>query len=162
MSGVESPYLNPTALEFLPIAMLSLSLLTLGLATIGAHAKPKVDAVGRAIELRLSTPADKVAFASDLRVISTVKNVGCEDLKILKLGTVLDTEHPTHAFIVTKDGKEVLFNVSRVRPPTSSTFRVVVNTHVDGPPGYASLGSPLRERLGCDPCRQECDLRTQW
>ena len=124
--------------------MLSLSLITLGLTIIGAHAKSKVDAIG-GLELLLSTPADKVAFASDLRVISTVKNVGDEDLKILKLGTVLDTEHPTHAFIVTKDGKEVPFNVTRVCPPISPTFCVAVNNHIDVSPGYATLGSPLRE-----------------
>ena len=137
--------------------MLSLSLITLGLTIIGAHAKSKVDAIG-GLELLLSTPADKVAFASDLRVISTVKNVGDEDLKILKLGTVLDTERPTHAFIVTKDGKEVPFNVTRVCPLISPTSLVVVNTHIDVSPGNATLGSHLRERLGCDPRRRECDF----
>ena len=124
--------------------MLSLSLITLGLAIIGARAKPTVDAVGRGLSLSLSTPADRVAFASDLRVISTVKNVGDEDLKILKLGTVLDSEHPTHAFIVIKDGKEVPFNVTRVCPPISPTSFVVVNTHIDVSSGYAPLGSHLR------------------
>ena len=124
--------------------MLSLSLVTLGLATIGAYAKPMIRAVG-GLEIFLSTPADKVAFLSDLRVVSTVGNVGYEDLKILKLGTVLDNEHPTHAFTVTKDGKEVPFNATRVCPSISLTFCVVANTHIDGPQGYTPLGSPLRE-----------------
>ena len=124
--------------------MLPLSLLTLGLATIGAYAKPTVNA-GGGLELFLSIPADKVAFASDLRVISTVKNVGHEDLKILKLGTVLDTEHPTHAFIVTKGGKDVPFNATRVCPPTSSTSCVVFNTRIDVSLGYGSLRSHLQE-----------------
>ena len=143
--GVESPYLDPTALGFLHITMLSLSLITVGLVTIGARAKPTVNDVGRGLDLFLSTPADKVAFASDLRVTSTVKNVGDEDLKILKLGNVLDTEHPTHAFIVTKDGKEVPFNVTRVCPPISPTFCVVANTHIDVSLDCAPLGSHLRE-----------------
>ena len=109
--------------------MLSLSLITLGLAVIGAYAKPTVRAVD-GLELFLSTPADKVVSVSDLRVVATVKNVGYEDLKILKLGTVLDDEHPTHAFIVTKDGKEVPFIGTTVCPPT--TICVVVDIHVGG------------------------------
>ena len=103
--------------------MLSSSLLTLSLATIGAYAEPVVNTVG-GLDLFLSTPADNIAFVSDLRVISTVKNIGYEGLKILKLGTVLDNEHPTHAFTVTKDGKEVPFNTTSVCPPTSPTFCV--------------------------------------
>ena len=98
--------------------MLSLSLITLGLATIGAYAKHTVRAVG-GLEVSLSTPADKVASVSDLRVIATVKNVGEGDLKILKLGTVLDDEHPTRSFIVSKYGKDVPFTGIEVRthPP---------------------------------------------
>ena len=86
--------------------MLSLSLLTLYLAAISAYAKPMVHAV-TGLEISLSTPADKVASVSELRVVATVKNVRDEDLKILKLGTVLDNEHPTRSFFVTKDGKQV-------------------------------------------------------
>ena len=87
--------------------MLSLSLLTLYLAAISAYAKPMVRAV-TGLEISLSTPADKVKV-SELRVVATVKNVRDEDLKVLKLGTVLDNEYPTRSFFVTKDGKQVPF-----------------------------------------------------
>ena len=88
--------------------MLSLSLFTLGLATIGAYAKPMVRAAA-SLEVSLSTPADKVTSVSELRVIATVKNVGDEDLKVIRLGTVLDNKPNTRSFIVTKDGKQVPF-----------------------------------------------------
>ena len=121
--------------------MLSLSLVTLGLATIGAYAKPTVRP-GGGLELSLSTPADKVASASDLRIAATVKNAGDDDVKILKLGTVLDNKHPTQAFIVKKDGKEVPFIGTTVRAPALLTFRVVVDIQVDShsirPPRMAS------------------------
>ena len=102
--------------------MLSLSLFTLGLATIGAYAKPMVRAAA-SLEVSLSTPADKVASLSELRVVATVKNVGDEDLKIIKFGTVLDNEPNTQSFIVTKDVKQVPFigvEVCAYSPPPSS------------------------------------------
>ena len=100
--------------------MLSLSLATLGLATIGAFAKPTIRA-GGSLEVSLSTPTDKVTSVSDLRVVATVKNVGGDDLKILKFGTVLDNKLPTRSFIVSKDGKEAAFTGIKVRayPPPS-------------------------------------------
>ena len=88
--------------------MLSISLVTLGLTTIGAYAKPMVR-VAASLEVSLSTPANKVASISELRIVSTVKNVGDENLKVVKLGTVLDNEHYTRSFTVTKDGKQVPF-----------------------------------------------------
>jgi len=93
--------------------MLSLSLVSLGLATIGAYAKPTIRAIG-GLEVSLSTPANKVASVSDLRVLATVKNVGDEDLKILKFGTVLDNKLPTRSFTVSKDGKEAPFTGIKV------------------------------------------------
>ena len=110
--------------------MFSLSLVTLGLATIGAYAKPMVPATA-SLEVSLSTPASKVTSVYDLTVVATVKNVGDEDLKVVKLGTVLDNEHSTRAFIVTKDGKQVPFTGVEVcaysSPPPSPfpTFGVV-------------------------------------
>lgn len=86
--------------------MLSLFLITLCLATIDAYAKPVVHAAA-GLEVSLSTPANKVTSVSKLRVVATVTNVGDEDLKVVKLGTILDNEHPTRPFIVTKDGKRV-------------------------------------------------------
>ena len=108
--------------------MLSLSLVTLGLTTISAYAKPTVRAAA-SLEVSLSTPADKVVSVSELRIVSTVKNVGDEDLKVIKLGTVLDNEHYTRSFIVTKDEKQVPFTgveVCAYSPlPTLPTFCVV-------------------------------------
>lgn len=115
--------------------MLSLSVITLTLATIGAYAKPTVRAVG-GLEISLSTPTDKVASVSDLRIIATVKNVGDEDLKVLKHGTVLDNELPTRSFIVSKDGKEAPFTGVTVRAhlhpfplPSSQPFGLSINRY---------------------------------
>ena len=131
--GWSTPTLN--------ITMLPLSLSTLGLAIIGAYAKPTARP-GGGLELSLSTPANKVVSASDLRVAATVKNAGDDDLKILKLGTVLDNEHPTRPFIVRKDGKEVPFIGTTVRAPAFPTSHVIVNIHVGShstrPPRMAS------------------------
>ena len=96
--------------------MLSWSLAALGLATIGAYAKPTIRPVGR-LEVYLSTPTDKVASVSDVRIVATVNNVGEEDLKFLKLGTVLDDDQHTRSFIVSKDGKEVTFTGTTVCDP---------------------------------------------
>ena len=104
--------------------MLSLSLAALGLATIGAYAKPTVRPVGR-LEIHLSTPTDKVASVSDVRVAATVNNVGEEDLKVLKLGTVLDDDQHTRSFIVSKDGKEVPFTGTTVCDSVFPTVCVV-------------------------------------
>ena len=104
--------------------MLSLSLITLGLATIGAYAKPTTRTPA-GLEIYLSTPTNKVASVADLRIVAIVKNAGNEDLKILKLGTVLDIESPTRPFIVSKDGKEVPFTGSTVCTSTFLTFRAV-------------------------------------
>lgn len=106
---------SPTTLGSPRVIMLSLSLATLGLATIGAFAKPTIRAAG-GLEVSLSTPVDKVTSVSDLRVVATVKNVGDDDLKILKFGTVLDNKLPTRSFIVNKDGKEATFTGVKVRP----------------------------------------------
>ena len=106
-------------------------LVTLGLATIGAYAKPTVRAAG-GLEVSLSTPADKIASVSDVRIVATVKNVGDEDLKVLKFGTVLDNEHPARSFIVSKDGKDVPFIGTTVCARVASpTFCVVTNIHLD-------------------------------
>ena len=94
--------------------MLSLSLVTLGLATTGLYAKPAESATG-GLEVSLSTSTDKVASVSDLRVVATVRNTGREDAKVLRFGTVLDNELPTRSFIINKDGKEAPFTGIKVR-----------------------------------------------
>ena len=121
--------------------MLSWFFVTLGFATIGAHAEPTVCAVG-GLEISLSSPANKVASASDLRVVAIVRNAGDEDLKILKFGTALDDEHPTRAFIISRDGKEVPVIGTTVCVPA---FSVIPNIYVDGPIGSGPYGQPLRE-----------------
>ena len=95
--------------------MLSLSLIALGLATIGAYATPAVRAVSD-LEVVLSTPADKVASASELRVVVTVKNVGDRDLEVFKFKTVLDDDLRAPSFIIRKGDEHVPFTgVAKVR-----------------------------------------------
>ena len=114
--------------------MRSLSLIALGLATIGVYAKPTIHVTDN-LEVYLSTPTDKVASVSELRVVATVKNVGDEDLEILKPGTVLDNQHPTRSFTVTKDEKEVLFTgievcvYSLLPTPPSRPFVLSINQY---------------------------------
>ena len=93
--------------------MLSLSLLTLGLATIGAYSNPTIRAPG-GLEISLSTPANTVTSVSEIRVVAVVKNVGDDDLTIRKFGTVLDNRETTQSFIVTKDGDDVPFTGFKV------------------------------------------------
>ena len=93
--------------------MLPLPLVAFGLATIGAYAKPTIRTVG-GLQVSLSTPTDKVASASELRVVATVKNVGDEDLKVLKFETVLDDKPPARSFIISKNGEEVPFTGVKV------------------------------------------------
>ena len=138
--------------------MLSLSLITLGLAAVGAYAKPPVHAVG-GLEISLSTPTNKVASVSDLKITATVKNVGDEDLKILKFGTVLDNESHSRAFIVSKDGKEVPFAGTTVCVPSFPTFALSSIFTLTVPIGSDPHGAPLQGRLGCHTSRQEFGCR---
>ena len=128
--------------------MLFLSLLILGLVAIGANAEHATRAFG--LEVSLSTPTDKVTLVSDLRVVATVKNTGDKNLKIFKLGTVLDNEHSTRSFIVSKDGKDVPFTGIEVRthsPLPLPTFRAVGRSTLTLTTliGFGFHGSPLRE-----------------
>ena len=115
--------------------MLPLSLRALYLAIIGAYAKPMVR-TATGLEISLSTLPGKVKFVSKLRVVATVKNIRDEDLKVPKLGTVLDNEHPTRSFFVTKDGKQVPFTgieVCAYSPPStlpSSRFLACPLIHI--------------------------------
>ena len=134
--------------------MLSLSLITLGLAAVGAYAKPPVHAIG-GLEISLSTPTNKVASVSDLKITATVKNDGDEDLKILKFGTVLDNESHSRAFIVSKDGKEVPFASTTVCVPSFPTFALssiftLTGSHRFRPPRSTS---PRTTGLSYQPAR---------
>jgi hypothetical protein len=130
-----------------------LPLVVLGLAAIGAYAKPAVHAPG-ALDVSLSTPSNKVASTPDLRIVATVKNTGDKDLKILKYGTVLDIEHPTRSFIISKDGKDVPFTGTTVCALAFPTFCVVVNIHAHRfrPPRINSP-SPRTTGLSSPPAR---------
>ena len=46
----------------------------------------------------------------DIKVTAAVTNAGSEDLKVLKFGTVLDSDTPTRSFTVLKDGVAANFN----------------------------------------------------
>ena len=149
--------------------MLSLSLLTLGLATIGAYAKPTTRASG-GLEISLSTPADTVASVFEIRVVAAVKNIGDEDLTIRKFGTVLDKQHPTRSFVVTKDGKDVPFTGFKVcahslpsASPASPTIYIVGKSIfiITVLIGLVFHRYPLRERCGY-PCRHDGDCRARW
>ena len=124
--------------------MFSLPLVALGLATIGAYVRPAVRAVG-SLEVSLSTPTDKVALVSNVKVVATVKNAGDDDFRVLKFGTVLDNERLSRAFIVSKDGKEVSFIGTPVSAPVFPSFCAVANIHITVPIGSGSHGRPLRE-----------------
>ena len=141
-----------------------MTLLTLGLATISAYAKSTTIRAPDDLEVSLSTPADKVASASEIRVVAAVKDVGDKDLKVIKFGTVLDNSRPTRSFLVTKDGKEVPFAGIKVcvystrHPPDLLCCSLMVAV----PIGLDFHRQPPRRSLGCHPLQQECDCRTRW
>ena len=51
-----------------------------------------------------TTAPAEVNSIDDIKVTAAVTNTGSEALKILKFGTVLDSEMPTRSFTVSKDG----------------------------------------------------------
>ena len=106
--------------------MLSSSLISLWFAAICAYVKPMTRPIG--LEISLSTPTGKVVSVSELRVVATVRNVGNEDLKVLKPGTVLDNQRPSRSFVVTREGKEVPFTGIKVR-----TYSPLSTLHSNSP-----------------------------
>ncbi|KAI9060880.1 Metalloprotease [Trametes sanguinea] len=81
--------------------MFSLALVTLGITTALSLATPAKRAP--ALEVSLTAPTD-VHSIDDIKVTAAVTNTGSEALKVLKYGTVLDSELPTRSFTVSKDG----------------------------------------------------------
>ncbi|KAI0771675.1 Metalloprotease [Trametes elegans] len=81
--------------------MFSLALVTLAISTALSFATPAKRAP--ALEVSLTAPAD-VRSIDDIKVTAAVTNTGSEDLKVLKFGTVLDSDIPTRSFTVLKDG----------------------------------------------------------
>ncbi|ESK95854.1 deuterolysin m35 metalloprotease [Moniliophthora roreri MCA 2997] len=59
------------------------------------------------LEVKVSAPA--TSSVDNLKLTVVVTNLGAEDVKVLKYGTVLDDSLPTRAFTVTKNGVEVPF-----------------------------------------------------
>ncbi|KAJ7078017.1 Metalloprotease [Mycena belliarum] len=57
----------------------------------------------------VSGPSSSVSSVTDLLLTAAVTNNGAEDIKVLKYGTVLDSELPTRSFTVTRNGTVVSF-----------------------------------------------------
>ena len=152
MGYLEPGNLKPGTLSTHRLDMVSFSLLTLALATISAYANPTARAVGD-LDVSLSSPVDKVASVSELRIVATVKNIGDKDLKILKSGTVLDNQHPTRSFTVRKDGKEADFTGVKV---CSYLLRCrLLDIHIDGSHSFSPpwITSPRKTGLSSQPAR---------
>ncbi|PVF99290.1 zincin [Serendipita vermifera] len=67
----------------------------------------------------LSSNQASINSIGDISLTATVENTSSEDIKVLRIGTVLDSL-PTRSFIVTKDGSEVAFKGVIVQTYTSS------------------------------------------
>ncbi|KAG6879640.1 hypothetical protein C0992_000275 [Termitomyces sp. T32_za158] len=61
------------------------------------------------LTVELQGPAATVNSVDDLILTATVTNGGAESVKLLRYGTILDTQLPTKSFKVTKDGQDVAF-----------------------------------------------------
>ncbi|KAI0368404.1 Metalloprotease [Pilatotrama ljubarskyi] len=81
--------------------MFSLALVTLGITAALSFATPAKRAP--ALEVSLTAPTE-VHSIDDIKVTAAVTNTGSEALKVLKFGTVLDSDLPTRSFTVSKDG----------------------------------------------------------
>ncbi|EIW62196.1 Metalloprotease [Trametes versicolor FP-101664 SS1] len=81
--------------------MFSLAFITLAVSAALSLATPAKRAP--ALEVSLTAPAN-VNSIDDIKVTAAVTNTGSEDLKVLKYGTVLDSEIPTRSFTVSRDG----------------------------------------------------------
>ncbi|KAH9853269.1 Metalloprotease [Lenzites betulinus] len=81
--------------------MFSLAFATLAVSAALSFATPAKRAP--ALEVSLTAPTD-VYSIDDIKVTAAVTNTGSEDLKVLKYGTVLDSETPTRSFSVSRDG----------------------------------------------------------
>ncbi|KAF8650946.1 hypothetical protein AX16_005013 [Volvariella volvacea WC 439] len=67
------------------------------------------------ITVELSASSSSVASVDDLILTAAVTNMGSEDIKIPKYGTVLDESLPTKSFKVSKDGHVVPFTGAQVQ-----------------------------------------------
>ncbi|KAK7436844.1 hypothetical protein VKT23_014486 [Stygiomarasmius scandens] len=66
------------------------------------------------LSVSLAGPAADVSSLDELKFSASVTNNGAEDIKVLKYGTILDSELPTRSFTVTKEGAEVAFTGIRL------------------------------------------------
>jgi len=66
------------------------------------------------LSVSLTGPAADVSSLDELKFSASVTNNGAEDIKVLKYGTILDSELPTRSFTVTKEGAEIAFTGIRV------------------------------------------------
>ncbi|EJD50714.1 hypothetical protein AURDEDRAFT_159862 [Auricularia subglabra TFB-10046 SS5] len=60
------------------------------------------------LTVSISAPKN-VDSVDDVTVVASVTNTGKEDVKVINIGTVLDSKLPTKSFTVTKDGQEASF-----------------------------------------------------
>ncbi|KAH9887669.1 Metalloprotease [Cubamyces lactineus] len=81
--------------------MFPIALITLGITAALSLATPAKRAP--ALEVSLTAPTD-VHSIDDIKVTAAVTNTGSEALKVIKYGTVLDSDLPTRSFKVSKDG----------------------------------------------------------
>ncbi|PVF95094.1 zincin [Serendipita vermifera] len=88
------------------------TLFVLALASLAA-ATPLKRTPG--LVVTLSTPEASIESINDISLTATVENTSDEDIKVLKIGTVLDAGLPTRSFTVTKGGSEVAFEGVKVQ-----------------------------------------------
>ena len=86
------------------------SLIALALAG-SALATPLARSEDLKVEL---SGAESVTSIDDVKITAAVTNTGSEAVKVLKYGTVLDSQLPTRSFHVTKDDADVAFTGIKV------------------------------------------------
>ena len=58
---------------------------------------------------------ETVDSIDEIKIKAEVTNIGFEDIKVLKYGTVLDGSNPTRSFVVSKDSIDASFTGIKVR-----------------------------------------------
>ncbi|KIM29274.1 hypothetical protein M408DRAFT_68091 [Serendipita vermifera MAFF 305830] len=101
----------------------TLILLLAGLAV----ASPLKRAPGLVVSL--SAVESTIESIDNIALVATVENTSSDDIKVIKYGTVLDSELPTRSFIVSKGDSELSFTGVKVQisvPDLSSDSYIVI------------------------------------